>query len=280
VGRRRYSWDEAKIRRYIKEGRGKGRGEEYKPWLTIQDVPSQGRVTRAPGWKTKRIHHLLSDHETRTFYLLEWLDTVVDIREQFPLLERDVTQEIAKDMNVKHPLDASTGTPLVLTTDFMFSFISNGKVIDVACTVKPSEMLNDSRVVEKLEIERRYWIAKGVYWFIITEKEIPLILVKNIEVIHSAYWLEATPELDIEHLLSLGAKLKSKLQSSSASITQITDALDTDMNLSSGTSLYVLKHLVARKEILLDMDKKLNFSQSAQTIKEILFEASSKEISA
>lgn len=280
MGKYRYSWDEAKIKRYIKEGRGKGRGKEYMPWLTVQDVPSKGRVTRAPGWKTNRIHHLLSDNETRPFYLFEWFDNVVDIREQFPLLERDVTQEIARDMGVKHPVDSSTQTPLVLTTDFLISALFGGKVIDVALAVKPSEKLNELRVIEKLEIERRYWAAKGIHWLIVTEKDVPLVLAKNIEVVHSAFWLETTPELDIPHLLSLATKLKTRLRSSSSSIVQITDALDTDMNLSSGTSLYVLKHLIARKEVLLDMDRKLNFAQSAQSIKAIFLDASDKEISA
>lgn len=280
MGKFRYSWDEAKIKRYIKEGRGQGRGKEYNPWLTVQDVPSQGRVIRVPGWKTERIHHLLSINETRPFYLFEWFDNVVDIREQFPLLERDVTQEIARDMGVKHPVDSSTQTPLVLTTDFLISLLFDGKVIDVALTVKPSEKLDKLRIIEKLEIERRYWTAKGIHWGIITEKDVPLVLAKNIEAIHSAYWLEATPELDIPHLLSLAAKLKVRLQSSTASIVQVTDSLDTELNLGPGTSLYVLKHLIARKEILLDMDKKLNFAQSAQSIKGILFEDSNREISA
>lgn len=281
MGRRRYSWDEAKIQRYIKEGRGKGRGSEYKPWLTIQDVPSQGRVTRAPGWKTDRIHHLLSDHETRFFYLLELSDYVIDIREQFPLLERDVTQEIAKDMGVKHPVDASTQTPLVLTTDFMISIVSGGaKAIDIARTVKPSDKLNDLRIIEIFEIERRYYTAKGIDWAIVTEIDIPLILAKNIEAIHQDYWLEATQELDLAHLRSLAVKLKNRLKSSSASITHITDGLDEEQNLSPGTSLRVFKHLLARKEVIVDMDKKLNFSQSAQSIKKIFFEHSGEEASA
>jgi hypothetical protein len=40
------SWTEDKIARYVKEGRGSGEGNTYRPWLTIQDVPSMGRVTR------------------------------------------------------------------------------------------------------------------------------------------------------------------------------------------------------------------------------------------
>lgn len=72
--RSKYDWNEAKFERFIKEGRGKGEGNDYKPWLTIQDVPSSGRRTRGPGWKTNRLHHTLSDHETSYLYLLDWAD--------------------------------------------------------------------------------------------------------------------------------------------------------------------------------------------------------------
>lgn len=51
-------WTEAKISRYTKEGRGQGELAFYKSWLTIQDVPTSGRVHRFIGWKTSREHHL------------------------------------------------------------------------------------------------------------------------------------------------------------------------------------------------------------------------------
>jgi hypothetical protein len=35
-----------KYEKWIKEGYGQGIGKEYKPWLTIQDVPLKGRATR------------------------------------------------------------------------------------------------------------------------------------------------------------------------------------------------------------------------------------------
>ena len=53
----------AKIENMIKEGRGQGHGSEYRLWLTIRDVPSQGLSTRFPGWKTGRVHHFLSQLE-------------------------------------------------------------------------------------------------------------------------------------------------------------------------------------------------------------------------
>lgn len=57
MAKRQTGWTEAKISRYIKEGRGQGELAFYKPWLTtIQDVPSSGRVHRFIGWKTSREH--------------------------------------------------------------------------------------------------------------------------------------------------------------------------------------------------------------------------------
>lgn len=50
--RSRYDWTQAKFERYVKEGRGKGRGKDYKPWITIRDFPSVGRASRSPGWKS------------------------------------------------------------------------------------------------------------------------------------------------------------------------------------------------------------------------------------
>ena len=63
----RYGFDEAKIARFRKEGRGEGFGADYKPWLTARDVPSRGRSHRVLGVTTGRVHHLLSDIERRAF---------------------------------------------------------------------------------------------------------------------------------------------------------------------------------------------------------------------
>ena len=39
----------ATTERRLNEGRGNGRGKDYKPWLRVQDVPSQGLASRVPG---------------------------------------------------------------------------------------------------------------------------------------------------------------------------------------------------------------------------------------
>ena len=40
-----------------------------------------------------RIHHLVSDWESRLFYLLEWSRSVQDIREQYLLVDLDLAIE-------------------------------------------------------------------------------------------------------------------------------------------------------------------------------------------
>ncbi len=86
MGKQKLDWTKEKKERFIIEGCGAGDGRDYKPLLRIQDFPSLGRVTRVLGWKTKRIHHLFTDMQTKYFYLLDWQDGIIDIKELFPYL--------------------------------------------------------------------------------------------------------------------------------------------------------------------------------------------------
>ena len=76
----------ASTERWVKEGRGDGDGAEYKPWLYTWDVASKGRRHQIRGWRHGRVHHLLSDLEAYVFFIYEWTRSVIEIKEQFPLL--------------------------------------------------------------------------------------------------------------------------------------------------------------------------------------------------
>jgi hypothetical protein len=82
MAKRNYSNSEIKVQKWLKEGRGSGQGRDYKPWLTVRDVPSNGRSHRIFGHKSQRIHHFLSDLELAVFFVLEWHQDTEDIREQ------------------------------------------------------------------------------------------------------------------------------------------------------------------------------------------------------
>lgn len=96
-------------------------------------------------------------------------------------------------MGVKYPIDKKSGFPYVLTTDFSITIYAKGQFKEIARTIKPAIELDKQRVIEKFEIERRYWTAKGVDWGIVTEHEMPRILISNIEHYHPNYHLEPTP---------------------------------------------------------------------------------------
>ncbi|MEJ9209933.1 TnsA endonuclease N-terminal domain-containing protein [Bacillus smithii] len=164
----------------MKDGLGQGTGVDYKPWITIQDVPSLGRSTRLKGIKVPRQHEFLSDLERNYFYLLEYSDLVVDIREQFPLLTVEETIVIADELGIKHPTNPKTGEPAEMTTDFLVTINNNGQFQHLARTLKYKDELMDERVLEKFEIERIYWKRNDIDWGIVTELEIPKTMAHNI----------------------------------------------------------------------------------------------------
>jgi len=268
---KKYQWTQAKLDRYLKEKRGQGEGKDYKPWLTVRDVSSHGRSSRLTSWKTGRVHHFLSDHETRLFYLFEWSDEIVDIREQFPLLELDVVREIADEMGWSYSKDAETNVPYVLTTDFMLTVKRDGKLFRVARTFKEAKELDNESVAARLELERRYYLAEETDWDVLTEKGYSKLLAENVKWVHSNYWLELPSGMSVGDFQSLAKILKLKLQGTELSITQITTALDVEHHLEGGSFLSIFKHLIARKEVVMDMlNTSISSGSSAKLIQRII----------
>lgn len=244
------------IENLIKEGRGEDIGEDYKPWILIQDVASSGRATRLKGIKTNRQHDFLSDLERNYFYILEYSDMVIDIREQFPLLPLEETSLIAKEIGIKHSTDPKSNEPIVITTDFLVTINRNGKHIDIARTIKSKEDLMNKRVLEKFEIERRYWEKQGIDWGIVTEEDINKDLAQNISYIHSYYNIEEIDSLkniekhDIEDLV---LEYMQRLMDESMSIRAISNKFDGDLFLQRGTGISLFKHLLMKKIIQIDL---------------------------
>ncbi len=172
------------IERHIANGFGAGAGADYVPWLRVQDVPSMGRSWKIQGVKIDRIHHLLSDLERAYFLLCEFSEDVVDIREQYPLLPVESTQAIARAIGVRYPRYKSTSVPLVMTTDFLLTVKQpNGDLKSIARTIKYQQDLQGkdcTRTLEKLAVERRFWMSQGVDWTIVTEELFTPDLVQNL----------------------------------------------------------------------------------------------------
>lgn len=245
------------INRKISEGRGFNKKNEYKPWLQIQDVPSIGTSSRTKGIKTGRIQHTLSELESNVLLILDWDDSVTDIREQFPLLKLEDTKRIADEFKIKHPKDPKSKEFIIMTTDFLITKKENGLVHDEAIAVKYSKDLTNKRVLEKLNIEKVYWQRRGIKWRTITEKDINKVLCLNLRNIHSFINLyeEEINKTDAKMLLYyLKQKLNEKGDDKTLNI--ICRNFDKLNNFDVGTGLMLMKYLLVNKYISLDLENK------------------------
>lgn len=254
MSKSRYTFDEAKIARWTKEGRGSGRGVDYRPWLGVADVSSSGLSHRVDGRTTDRVHHFLSNIEMRLFLVLDWADHIVDIREQFPL-DRDETRQIATEMGVKHPSDPTTKIPIVMTTDFVVDTALLADQPYAAYAVKPLEQLGNTRTLEKLEIERIYWRRRGVKWKITTQKELATPLVNSLVSLHGHRRAEGLPPpIGLGQVQAEALIISSMRKAKKETISKFCLDLDGRTNAKPGTMLGILRHLIAIKVVRFSED--------------------------
>lgn len=241
----------------IKDGRGQGKGSDYQPWLLIQDVPSQGLATCVKGIKTKRVQHFMSNLELSYFYVLEWSPVIYDIREQYPLLPLEETIAIAELAGINHPQDPQTKEPIVMSTDFVLTVGQKIDTIEQARTIKQSKDLQSKRTIEKLEIERLYWQERNIDWGIVTEQEIPENLVKNISWFHPYYDLESLYPLSQHDIETIKQTLEISMLNNNVPLNYLTSECDDRLGLSAGTSLSVVRHLMANRIWIISMNERI-----------------------
>jgi len=243
-------WNQAKYESNITVGRGQGEGQAYLPWIEIQDFSSKGISSRVYSYKTNRVHHFLSHNELSFFYLLEWSDSVLDIREQYPLLDMELAMGLAQNAGIRYPRDNVSGFPYVLTCDFMITTKHGYK----ARTIKNSSELNKKRTLEKLEIERRYWDILGINWKIVTEHEIDFQKAKHIEWLYTAATLPAhlTDPLFRDNIIGWIKTM---------SIQEAAAQFDECYGFTAGSGLLLIKHLMWRKEIVCETDCNIEYNR-------------------
>lgn len=240
---------EPQIQRRIKNGRGQGVGRDYEPWIYVQDVPSEGRSHRVFSQKTGRIHHLLSDIELAVFFIFEWMPSISDIREQFPLRRED-TRVIAREHGLRH--SSVGGIDQVMSSDFLLDS-KVGPYHQFAVQVKYSEAFGDSNTIEKLEIERRYWQSKGIPWFLITELEIDSVIKQNINWLYAS---KAEVLVDIDLLQQLPMLQKEFTKFPRTKVVDICKMIDTAYDLEIGKTLRDVRVLTANGFLKFDIYKK------------------------
>ncbi|NRG47712.1 TnsA endonuclease N-terminal domain-containing protein [Bacillus sp. CRN 9] len=252
-------WTKSTFERYLKEGRGQGKGPNYKPWRNTYEFSSKGRVTRLYGNKTGRIHQLHSDNQYRAFLIFEFQSKVTDIRESYPLL--DVMEVIDDKENLRFEMftDKETKVPYVLTTNFLLTTRdTDGKETYFARTIKNTTELKRKITFEKLEIERRYWLQKNVDWKVITEKQLPRQLAKNIEWVRETLLEGGGGSLNKEE--QSFTLLKCLIENGELPLREVLKLFDKTEGTEKGSGLFLFRYLLAKKEFRLDMTNQIDFS--------------------
>ncbi|QSO48418.1 TnsA endonuclease C-terminal domain-containing protein [Alicyclobacillus mengziensis] len=259
-------WTEEKMNKWLMEGRGQGTEKTYVPWTKISDFPSIGRATRIFGVKIPRIYHLQSDNQLRCFLLFEWSDRVVDLRESFPLLNLLETIDDKDDLRLDKFTEKETGVPMVLTTSFLLTVRNgDGKERLVARSVKNASELRRSSAFENLEIQRRYWRAKGVEWKLITDKQIPKQFSKNVSWVRETLLDDGMDSNEkSEQALLLHHDL---LRYPDLKLGDVLNAFDYREGVSQGIGLYLFRYLIAKKRIHIDMNQSV---QMARKVRDVL----------
>lgn len=153
------------LRSRIRGGLGVGQGSDYKSWLKIRNVPSMGTSSAIPGLKVRRPVYTLSELETTYFYLTERSPTVVDIREQWPILDLDRTLCICSDLGVRHVYRGAYPEPF--TIDFLITEEIEGVVTYRAASIKTAKDALDPKVRIRLAVEYIWCIERGIPWTLV-----------------------------------------------------------------------------------------------------------------
>lgn len=236
-------------------GRGIGRGADYKPLLFVQDYAGKGIATRIWGWKSGREHHLFSKLELSVFYMLEWAESIIDIRERFPLDQKE-TRATAELLGIPHPNDPITGG--TMTTDFVITVRRGLEIIDYARTIIYAESLAKNGVLERMEIERAYWASRDVEWGIITEREIDETLVKNVEWLHRCQDIRNIAPLTADTIRRVEATLAPRVIASTLPLRDLTSECDDLLGLEPGRALTVVRHLLANRQWQVDIMRRID----------------------
>lgn len=242
------------VQNYIKNRLWEKNTSEYVPFLSVRSNPTEGKANRIKGWKTGRDHHFLSRLECAAFYHFEWSDEIVDIKEQYPLLPMEILQNIASAASIEYPNFANT--PIIMTTDFLIRKVENGKTTYHARTVKPYSKLSDERIIEKFEIEHRFFKSKNIDWGIITEKNLPEVFTYNMDILHSNKLNTDKGSLEKQHLFTMYKQLAmtiDKFDSKDIPIAYVLTQLSQNLNVEFSYILEIFFKAIINKIIVLDI---------------------------
>jgi hypothetical protein len=134
----------------------------------------------------------------------------------------------------------------------LVTFQANEGQVELARALKYASDLSLKRVIEKLEIERRYWLVRGVDWGIVTPRDIPRSLATNCRELHDCVDLDGY-DLSVDDILDIVTVLKPKILDGERPLRHCARECDKELGHKPGTGLRVAYHMIATRQWLVDL---------------------------
>ncbi len=224
--------------------------------LKVTTFSSKGRATRINSIKNNEIYHLQSDNQLRMFLLLEWLDIVTDIKVNYELNDLETNLENIENLRLDKFVDKESGILYKFHTNFLITINKQNVEEQVAISVKSVTELERKVVIEKIEIERRYWSSKGIKFYIITDNQLDRTIVENI------MWVRETLlDKDISNKEELANELYYLLEANRlVNVNSLLKVFDSD-KCKNGIGLFIFRYLIANKMIKTNMKKHIDLEK-------------------
>ncbi|MDQ2877486.1 MAG: TnsA endonuclease N-terminal domain-containing protein [Pseudomonadota bacterium] len=163
--------------------------------------------------------------------------------------------------------------PVVVSTDLLLTrrdsgasvllarAVKDNAAIDLAAARTRRQAVNIRRTLQKLEIERRYWVEKDIHWMLLTEQHLSKTRKTNIEFIlgvdldpdrPAGYWRRAVVAV---HDAVVAGKERT--------LDQIARRLDADGVLPRRDFPVCMRWLCAKRVMSFDMGRKFELSRPA-----------------
>jgi hypothetical protein len=124
--------------------------------------------------------------------------------------------------------------------------------------VKYRADLASHRTLEKLEIERRYWKTRKKALGILTDENLPKVLVKNVEWFHPYRRFQDFTDVDDLTFSLIASNVMKALDKQRNPLSAMALKLDDQLGLQPGMALSVVRYLLANRHLQVDMTQPIN----------------------
>ena len=143
-----------------------------------------------------------------------------------------------------------------ISTTFLIT-LKNNKKVAISC--KNYSELYKNNVQLYLEIQRRYWKRKNIEWWIVTNKDINEIKLKNIK------WLNLSKDMPIN--IDIYKEVLDSLDTFQGNLKEFIEFTSIIHNYKEEEILATFKNMIIEEIILVNLDKELTLSSLMNNFK-------------